>query len=290
MPRAGETLIGSEFQLIPGGKGANQAVAASRLGGDAAMLGCVGDDPFGEVALASLGESGVNIDGIEVLENVPTGTATIVVDDGGENRIIIISGANGHVGFEKLKEKLNRLKDTKMLVLQFEIPIETNQQLIEWAAEKGIPVMLNPAPAAPINKRCLSKVDYLIVNETEAELLTGLEVNEIDTAFQAANRLLQQGVGTAIITLGGRGAVLITPSDSLYAPALPVDVMDTTAAGDTFVGAMAASLVSGEKMIEALSFAVCAGSLVVTRLGAQSSIPLRDEVLAYLDYIEPIQY
>lgn len=282
MPQAGETLAGTEFHLIPGGKGANQSVAAARAGAPTRMVGRVGTDAFGPVLLDSLAAAGVDVSGVAVLSEATSGTATIVVEDSGENRIIVVAGANGQVSLNFINDQWPVIRQSDLILLQHEIPLATVHHIIERAYAEGIRVMLNPAPIYPIPRGVLAKVDTLILNEVEASALTGLKVTDLATARIVAATLTDLGVNTVLITLGSNGAVLHNSHHELFQPGFKVEVVDTTAAGDTFTGGYAASILSGKSLPEALMYAVAASALAVTRLGAQTSIPSRDEVEAFL--------
>ena len=281
-PHAGETLAGSDFHLIPGGKGANQAVAVSRSGAITQMIGCVGYDAFGPALLNSLNQAGVNSTGVETIKNMSSGTATIIVEEGGENRIIIVPGANAYVTKKMIDEKWGIIKQSDIIVLQLEIPLETVFYIIARASSEGICTILNPAPVYPIPIELLSLIDVMILNETEAEVLSGQVIRNLEDAFTAAKHLYHSGVKTAIITLGEAGAVLVNPQYKLHQPAFEVEVVDSTAAGDTFVGSLAAALLEGKKEPEALLFATAASGLAVTKIGAQPSIPLQEEVNSFI--------
>ena len=282
MPQAGETLAGTEFHLIPGGKGANQSVAAARAGAPTRMVGRVGTDAFGPVLLDSLAAAGVDASGVSALSEVTTGTATIVVEDSGENRIIVVAGANGQVSLNFINDQWPAIRLSDLILLQHEIPLSTVHHIIERAYAEGIRVMLNPAPIYSIPRSTLAKVDTLILNEVEASALTGLKVTDPATARIVAATLANLGVNTVIITLGSNGATLHNSHYELFQPAFKVEVVDTTAAGDTFTGGYAASILSGKQPPEALMYAAAASALAVTRLGAQTSIPSRDEVEAFM--------
>ncbi len=281
-PRPGETISGSSFNMIPGGKGANQAVAARKMGAETMMIGCLGNDAFGHVLLDSLRSNGVNTQHLQLLDGVSTGSATIIVEESGENRIIIVPGANAKISPDQIDALADVIKASKMVVLQFEIPMEVNAHAIEFAHTNNLKVLLNPAPAYPISDHLLSMVDILVINETEATMLTDHPVDGITNALEAAQMLHQRGSETVIVTLGDKGAVLFSEDYRLHAPALPVEVVDTTAAGDAFVGGLVTSLVRGGGLEKALQYAVAAGSLAVTRLGSQPSIPTHQEVLKNL--------
>lgn len=281
-PLAGETLAGMHFSMLPGGKGANQAVAASRCGAKTHMLGCVGVDTFGRVLIDSLADSNVNINDIHKLPDVSTGIASILVEANGDNRIVIVPGANGSVSVEFLNSTWQTIQHSDLVLLQHEIPLETVHTCIQKCSQVGIPVLLNPAPIYPIPFHLLQAVDTLILNETEASALTGIPVDGAAAAQQAAGDLIVKGCHTVIITLGKAGAVLLDKSGAIFQPAFEVKAVDTTAAGDTFVGAFAACKLEGRSLQDSLCFAAAAAAISVTCLGAQASIPERAVVLDFL--------
>ncbi len=282
LPQSGETLAGSEFHMIPGGKGANQAVAASRSGANTHMIGCVGDDTFGEIMLELLRNANVDVKGVSILNGISTGTATIIVEEGGENRIIIVPGANGRVTYDLVEQKWDLISRSDLVILQHEIPLSTIHRSIKNCQQKDIPVLLNPAPMYPIPMDILTSLDTLVVNESEAAALTGNSIDGLDTAKEAARDIYQSGVKTVIITLGQNGAILLEGKGFIYHPGFKVSTVDTTAAGDTFVGGYAASITEGKSTTEALEYACAASAISVTRLGAQTSIPTKDEVEIFL--------
>lgn len=281
-PRAGETLAGTHFNMLPGGKGANQAVAASRSGAKTYMLGCVGNDTFGQVLINSLESSNVNTTGIHRPHDISTGIASILLEASGENRIVIVPGANGCVSRDYLTSTWQTIQHSDLVLLQHEIPLETVHACIEKCNQAGIPVLLNPAPIYPIPEHLLQAIDILVMNETEASALAGIQVDGVETAREAAGRLRSDGCRMVIITLGKAGAYLLENSGEIVQPAFDVNAVDTTAAGDTFVGAFAACQLEGRSAQESLAFASAAAAISVTRLGAQASIPERDEVLGFL--------
>ena len=276
MPVTGETILGRGIAYKAGGKGANQACAAGRLGGRVRMLGCVGQDEFGQKLVKSLSESGVETDYIKESRDLPTGTAVIYVDDNGDNSIVVIPGANMACDIEYLKEQDEQFHWCDYVVLQMEIPYEAVWYSVKRAKELGKMVILNPAPAPDeIPEEILSLVDYLTPNETEIIALNGKSKDDIR---EGAEKLLSRGVSNVIATLGDRGALLVNRYGETFYPARKVVSVDTTAAGDCFNGAMVAALAEGQSEAEAILFANMASSIAVTRKGAQESLPIREEV------------
>jgi len=282
-PKAGETIRGRDFQMIPGGKGANQAAAAAKLGGQVAMVGRVGGDAFGPVLIENMAQLGVDTNHIMIDQEASTGVAVITVDDNGENRIIISAGANGRVNKSDIDGAEGLLRDAKFLILQFEVPLEVVDYAIERAARYPVEVILNPAPASAVSSEFLGRVDYLVPNETETEILTGLDVSDLPSAESAANKLLAYGVPKVIITLGERGALLVTKQGVTHVAARKVKAVDTTAAGDAFIGGLAVALVKGFAPEEAVRYAACAGTLAVTKFGAQTSLPSAEQVQEFYE-------
>lgn len=278
MPAVGETIHGEDLRTIPGGKGANQAAATAKLGGEVAMVGRVGDDAFGPRLIDNLKRLGVNTSYVHIDAEAATGTAIIIVDERGENIIIVSPGANGRVAREDIDHIDKLLDQAKYLLLQFETPLETVQYAIEMASQKKVKVILNPAPAKKVPPEILTKVDFLVPNETETKLLTGLEVKDLDSAEAAGRKLAELGISVVIITLGEKGALLVTGDEAIHIPAQKVKVVDTTAAGDAFIGGLATALVKGYALKDAVKYASCAGTLAVTRFGAQTSLPTSEEV------------
>jgi ribokinase len=281
LPRAGETLAGQSFVTVPGGKGANQAVAAARLGASVAMIGCVGADAYGEQLRTALLAEGVDCQAVTRIEGESTGVALIVVDDSSQNAIVIVAGGNGHVtasvvdGFDAL------LSQAEVIICQLEVPLDTVGHVLKRGHELGKTVILNPAPASgPLPAEWFAWIDYLIPNESEATALTGLPVDSTASADAAASALLAAGVSKVIVTLGEQGALFASPSRSEHFPAPRVQPVDTTAAGDTFVGGFAAALADGKSESDAIRFGQVAAALSVTRSGAQPSIPTFAEVQA----------
>ena len=290
IPQLGETLLGvGSLRLIPGGKGANQAVAMAKLGAPVTMAGRVGSDPFGAQLISSLRANGVDAGLVVVDEQEMTGTAFIFLAPDGDNAIVVASGANMQVGQDQ--EQMRRISEAlvpaRALVLQLEIPLETVKTLIAAAHDRSVPVVLNLAPAQPLPWEILQQVDILIVNENEASLLSGQRVESREDAYIVATVLREHGISTVVITLGAQGALLahddgMGGTNIVYQDAPKVQVIDTTAAGDCFAGALAVALTEGQTPQDALRFAVYAGALKVTKFGAQTGLPGRAEVEALL--------
>ncbi|WP_285349947.1 ribokinase [Pseudomonas sp. ME-P-057] len=282
LPRAGETLAGQSFVTVPGGKGANQAVAAARLGASVAMIGCVGDDAYGEQLRAALLAEGVDCQAVTPVSGESTGVALIVVDDSSQNAIVIVAGGNGHVTASVVDSFDALLCQAEVIICQLEVPLDTVGHVLKRGHELGKTVILNPAPASgPLPAQWFAWIDYLIPNESEATALTGLPVDSTASADAAATALLDAGVSKVIVTLGEQGALYASKSRSEHFPAPKVQPIDTTAAGDTFVGGFAAALADGKSESDAIRFGQVAAALSVTRSGAQPSIPTFAEVQAY---------
>ncbi|QUH25839.1 ribokinase [Serpentinicella alkaliphila] len=281
MPVIGETIIGKSFKQIPGGKGANQADAIAKLGSTVRMIGCVGEDVMGETLLESLYKDGVDISMVKRVKGVATGIASITVDSSANNSIIVVPGANNMLSIEDIKEYEQAIQDSDIVVAQLEVPIETVKYVIKSAKLKGKITILNPAPAAELDDDLLSYVDILIPNKTELELLSGLQVSDDNDLYHATQVLLNKGVRDLIVTLGSKGCVHINNSGTRVYPAYKVQAIDTTAAGDSFIGAIAVGLSEGMSYEQVIPFATAVGALTVTKEGAQSSMPLRSEVEAF---------
>jgi ribokinase len=278
IPRPGETILGSGFHTAPGGKGANQAVAAARLGSQVAMVGRLGADSFGSKLRQELSSAGVDHKFIIRDEKVATGVAFIVVDDGGENSIVVAPGANMRLTPADVKAAENVISASSVLLLQLEVPIDTVIRATQIAQAHNVPVILNPAPAQKLPSQLLNLVNILIPNETETRQLTGLPVSTIDEIQAASVVLREKGPEHVIITLGSRGALLSTDDTIEFIPTFKISPVDTTAAGDAFVSAFAVALAEGKALAEAVRYGNAAGSLATTKLGAQPSLPTRDEV------------
>jgi ribokinase len=276
-PLPGETRLGGDFFMNAGGKGANQAVAAARLGGNVAFVAKVGNDIFGKQTLDGLTNEQIDTSHVFIDETAPSGTALIIVNAEGENSIVVASGANAKLSVEDVSA-IAELKDTAFILMQLETPIDTITAVINAAKIIGTKVILNPAPAQQLTDTILEGLFLIVPNETEASILTGISVTDLGTASKAADVLLHKGVSHVIITLGKQGAYFKSPLRELLVPAPSVTAIDTTAAGDTFCGAITVALSEGKDWEDAIRFAIAAASLSVTRLGAQSSVPFRNEI------------
>ncbi|WP_449432283.1 ribokinase [Pseudomonas putida] len=280
LPRAGETLPGETFFTVPGGKGANQAVAVARLGASVAMVGNVGDDAYGQQLRQALQVEGIDCQAVSVCAGVCSGVAVITVDAASQNCIVIIPGGNGLLTPQSVQRFDALLQAAQVIICQLEVPADTVAWTLARGRELGKQVILNPAPATgPLPATWFAHIDYLAPNESEAQALTGVTVNDQDSARRAGECLLQLGAGKVIITLGAQGAVLVSASGHRHFPAPVVQPLDTTAAGDTFIGGFAAGLVRGLPEDQAIAFGQRAAALSVTRAGAQPSIPYLAELL-----------
>lgn len=282
IPRAGETIVGGEFFMTPGGKGANQAVAAAKLGAKVHFISRMGNDVFGHGCLDSLKKAGIEHPNIIWSEKDPTGTAMIMLGENGDNRIIVSAGANAGLRPEDIERAMPAILASRVIVVQLEIPILTVEYVIELAYRNHIPVIVNPAPAQKLREDLYHKIDVLTPNETEAELLTGHAIQERHHVEAAAGRLLALGVKSVVITLGAKGLYVKSPDCCGFMPCDKVEVVDTTAAGDAFTGALACQIAEGKTLWEAADFARHVAALSVTRPGAQSALPTRQEVDNYL--------
>lgn len=278
-PQPGETISGEDLRVIPGGKGANQAVAAARLGAKVSMLGRVGKDNFGDFLLDNLKQNNVESTLVQ-RDDSSTGTAIIVVDSNGQNSIVLSAGANGNVAIADV----NNVSYTnyKLLLLQLEIPLPTVLCAAQRAHESGTRIILNPAPAKTLPDELISLADFIIPNETELSLLTGNETNDAALTETAARMLLARGSKTVVVTLGSNGALLVNTETSTHVDTYPVKVVDTTAAGDAFIGGFAVSLLQNKSLEESVRFGCACGALAVTKFGAQPSLPTREEVDTFL--------
>ena len=281
LPVGGETLIGHSFATVSGGKGANQAVAASRLGAQVAMVGCVGSDDYGVQLRDALLAEQIDCQAVSVVED-SSGVALIVVDDNSQNAIVIVAGANGAMTPAVIDQFDAVLQAADVVICQLEIPDATVGHALKRARALGKTVILNPAPASrPLPADWFTAIDYLIPNESEATALSGLPVDSLESAEKAASHLIAMGAGKVIITLGAQGSLFANGQSFEHFPAPKVKAVDTTAAGDTFVGGFAAALATGKSEAEAIRYGQIAAALSVTRAGAQPSIPTQSDVQAF---------
>lgn len=282
MPVKGETILGGPFLSGPGGKGANQAVAAARLGAEVTMLVKLGKDAFGDLAQANLEKEGILPKYILRSAESHTGVAFIIVDDTGENMIVVAGGTNDRMTTADVDIAREAICTADIVLMQLEVPLAVIEYTARMADEAGVKVMLNPAPGQRLPADLLKRIDYLTPNETEAELITGQKIASVEDAQLAARDLLASGVGTAVITLGSNGALVVTSEKSEHVPGQKVQVVDTTGAGDAFNGAFAVALAEGKGLAEAAAFANVAAAIQVTRLGTAPAMPFRQEVEDFL--------
>ncbi|MHC8334602.1 ribokinase [Pseudomonas sp. LB3P25] len=281
LPRGGETLIGESFATVSGGKGANQAVAAARLGAQVSMVGCVGSDAYGEELRGALLAEQIDCQAVSTVDD-SSGVALIVVDDNSQNAIVIVAGANGALTPAVIDRFDAVLQAADVIICQLEVPDATVGHALKRGRELGKTVILNPAPASrPLPADWYASIDYLIPNESEASALSGLPVDSLTSAETAATRLIAMGAGKVIITLGAQGSLFANGKSFEHFPAPKVKAVDTTAAGDTFVGGFAAALAAGKSEADAIRFGQVAAALSVTRAGAQPSIPTLSDVQAF---------
>lgn len=278
LPVPGETILGGKFLMNPGGKGANQAVAAAKLGGDVVFIAKVGNDVFGQEAVQGFRKAGIHTEFIATDPGQPSGVATIMVDGKGENSIAVASGANNSLSAADVDLAKEEIRAADILLMQLETPLQTVEHAAVIGKRENTTVILNPAPARELSDHLLGMLDVITPNETEAEGLTGIKVENMESAGMAAEALREKGVGTVIITLGSQGAYVRSDLFAGLVPSRKVEAVDTTAAGDTFNGALAVGLANGSGIEAAVGFANKAASISVTRLGAQSSAPKLEEV------------
>ncbi len=283
-PKAGETIIGKSFLQSMGGKGANQAVAAHKSGGDVKFITCLGRDANGQNALKYYNDQGLDVSLSLIVDDTPSGTAIILVDENGENCIIITPGANKMLTSDYIFKVGKAIIESDIVLMQMEIPYSTVETVCELAHKNHKRVMLNVAPACQCSENLMKKIDILVVNETEAEAISGEKI-EISGEEVVIDKLLAMGVKSVVLTLGKKGCLLKNSQQVLYVPAFIVEALDSTAAGDTFCGALAAELSKGHDWDDALKFATAASAICVTRMGAQPSIPSEKEILEFLSNI-----
>ena len=282
LPSPGETLTGHAFQTFPGGKGANQAVACARLGAETKMVGRVGGDQFGEVLIERLKAENVEITHVGIDVDIPSGVAQITVNGEGENFIIVVPGANGRVGPADLQRLETALDEARVLLMQLEIPLDAVVAAARMAKQSGILVMLDPAPAMSLPDELYEHVDILTPNTTEAATLVGFAVDRVDDAAHAAEVLLDRGAAQVVVKMGEIGAFALGAEERRLHKAIPVEAVDTVAAGDAFNGALAVALTEDTSFQEAVHWGIAAGALAVTKAGAQSAMPNRESMLALL--------
>lgn len=278
LPAPGETILGGSFFMNPGGKGANQAVAAKRLGGDVTFIAKTGNDIFGERSVRMFKEQGINTDFLLTDPLNPSGVALITIDKDAENTIVVASGANGALYPADLEPAIETIKDAAIVLMQLEIPLETVLYAAEMAANNGARVILNPAPACPLPENLFQYISIITPNETEAEMLSGVRITNLESARVAALIIRAKGVRTVIITLGASGAFISNADTEMLVPSPVVHAVDTTAAGDVFNGALAVALAEGWPLTDAVDFGCRAAAISVTRLGAQAAAPYRHEI------------
>jgi ribokinase len=280
-PQPGETIRGGDLQIIPGGKGANQAVAAARQGTSVSMLGRVGNDSFGPELINNLKQNHVETSYVQIDSQSATGTALIVVDPNGQNSIVLSPGGNGQVSDADVANV--SFSDYKLLLLQLEIPIEAVTSAARRAKKSGLRVLLNPAPARALSAELISLPDFILPNETELSLLANQPVQDIASAEKAARTLLERGAQNVIVTLGANGTLMVSNKQVTHVNAYQVEVVDTTAAGDAFIGGFASALLQNKSLEEAVRYGCACGALATTKFGAQPSLPMKAEVKKFLN-------
>lgn len=285
LPEHGETVKGSHFQIGPGGKGSNQGVAASRSGGSVTMITKIGADPFAQIALDSFKREGMDMKFVMQDKRYPTGTALIMVDEyTSENKIVVTIGACEHISKKEIESAKTQIENSKVLLTQLETNLDAVENVVDIAHAKGVKVILNPAPAPqhPLSDNLLSKIDIITPNETEAAILSGVKITDMDDAKKAARILKAKGVVHVIITMGSKGAFVLSDSMEHIIDPLKVKVLDTTGAGDAFNGGLATALAEGQDIIQAVRFANATGALSVTKVGTAPAMPYRNEIEALL--------
>ena len=276
-PKAGETIVGKKFIQNPGGKGDNQVIASARVGGDVTFIGAVGDDNYGELLKKNLEENKVKTH-MKIVPNMSSQIATILIDESGENRIVIVPGANNFVDKKQIDDNFDIIKECDIILMQLEIPMETVEYVIDKFYELNKIIILNPAPGAELSDNIIKKCTYLTPNENEIGLITKMPYDTIDNIKSAAKCLFDKGAQNVLVTLGEKGAYLKNKNDDIIIPTLKVKALDTTGAGDCFNGVFAACLAMGKNAIEAIKYANVASSISVTRSGAVPSLPYKNEV------------
>lgn len=278
-PLPGETILGGKFFMFPGGKGANQAVAASRLGGNVTLITKIGNDIFGKQALQQFKKEGIHSDFVIADPENPSGVALITVDAKGENTIVVAQGSNGALTQEDLVKAQKEIEQKDILLMQLEIPIATVLFAAQTAAQNGKIVVLNPAPAMPLPPEIYQSLYIITPNKSETEAISGIEISDDASIKKAAQKIKNKGVMNVIVTLGPRGVYLLNDTEDIFIAAPIVEATDTTAAGDVFNGALVVALAEGKALTAAILFANHAAALSVTKMGAQTSAPYRNEIL-----------
>lgn len=278
LPLPGETVLGGKFMINPGGKGANQAVAAAKLGGEITFISKVGNDLLGKELIRGFKKAGIDTEYVFHDKKAPSGVALIMVDRKGENSISVASGSNANLGKQEINQAKSAIKQASLVLVQLEIPVDTVEYIAKICKDLGLRLVLNPAPAQLLSKKLLSSIYIMTPNVSEAELLSGVKVKDEASARKAAKALKKKGVQIVIITMGAKGAFVLSNEEDLLVPSIQVDAVDTTAAGDTFNGALAVGIAEGMPLIEAIQFANKAAAISVTRVGAQASVPRRKDI------------
>jgi ribokinase len=278
LPKKGESILGNFFGMFPGGKGANQALAASLLGADVFMIGKVGDDFFGDKILKNMKKGKVNVSFVKISKKTKTAVALILVDKKGTNQIVMVPNANMELRKKNLKKAVNKIKSANVLLLQLEVPLNVTIESAKIAKKYKTPVILNPAPAREIPKETFSLYDFLTPNETELEILSSIKVRNLKDVKRGCIKLSRYGAKTIIVTLGEKGCFLFSKEKIKHYPAYKVKSVDTTAAGDAFNGALAVSLAQGKNIEDAINFAQKCGAISTTKMGAQTSLPKKQEL------------
>ena len=278
IPRIGESILGESFKRSPGGKGANQAVAAARLGADVTLIGRVGFDFFGKELIKNLMENGIDTKYIIEDSETYTGLALIMVDKNGDNILAVASGADLRIREEDIDKVEEVIRSSDILLIQLEIPLHIVEYAINMAFNEGVKVLLNPAPAKQLSKDLLKKVYVLIPNEKEAELLSNVKIKDLHSSQMSAKKLLESGIENVVLTLGKNGSIIGTEEETIHITGLNVNAIDTTGAGDAFCGALAVALSSGKKLKDAVIYANYVGALATTKIGAQEALPTKEEL------------
>jgi len=276
-PKAGETIVGKKFIQNPGGKGDNQVIAAARVGGDVTFIGAVGDDNYGELLKKNLEANNVKTH-LKIVPNMSSQIATILIDETGENRIVIVPGANNFVDKKQIDDNFHIIKECDIILMQLEIPMETVEYIVDKFYELNKILILNPAPGAELSDNIIKKCTYLTPNENEIGLITKMPYDTIDNIKLASKSLIDKGAQNVLVTLGEKGAYLKNKNEDIIIPTIKVKAIDTTGAGDCFNGVFAMYLALGKSAIEAIKYANVASSISVTRSGAVPSLPYKEEV------------